>query len=159
MVSKAQLAKLFARKRYWYHVSTTLRGKRITLTPWDGNKAVNRDPTEPAGKRICVAPTIEQCIVAIPYHYGADVSIYRTEDMELATEPRDVFDAKVTGEGWLTKATRFIKLGTLDFEQVEKALGVEHVIDEPASHGELPMSRTALRWWKRAKIHRFIKTA
>jgi hypothetical protein len=157
-VTKRPARSLFTRKRYWYHVSTTLTKRIETLVPWGGRRAINRDPLEPVGKRICVAPTIEQCIIAIPYHYGADVTIYRTEEKELAIEPRDVFDAKVTHEGWLTKATRFIKLGTLDFEEIEKALGVEHVIDEPASHGELPISRTALRWWKRAKIHRFIKS-
>lgn len=157
MVSKARIASLFARKRYWYHVSTTLRKRTTTLTPWDGVKAVNRDPTEPAGKRICVAPTVEQCIVAIPYHLGATVSIYRTKDKVMAEKPKDVFDANVTGEGWITVPTTFVKIGRLNFEDIEQGLGVEHVIEEVASNGEVPESRNSLRWWKKARIKRFVK--
>jgi hypothetical protein len=150
---------LFSVKRYWYHVSTTLTKRVETLVPWGGMLATNRSPTEPAGRRICVAPSIEQCIVAIPYHYGADVAIYRTQDKELATESNNVFDAKVTDEGWLTKPTTFIKLGTLDFEDIERHFKLEHVIPECASEGQLLRSRKNLQWWKHARIHRFIKTA
>lgn len=158
MALKKRAAGLFTRKRYWYHVSTTLNRRNVTLTPWDGDKAVNRDPTEPAGKRICVAPTIEQCIVAIPYHLGATISIYRTKNRELATQPNDVFDAKVTDEGWFTVPTTFVKIGTLDFEDIEESMGIEHVIEEVASGGNIPKTRKSLRWWKKARIKRFIKT-
>ena len=149
---------LFTRKRYWYHVSTTLKKRITNLTPWGGKRAINRDPTEPEGKRICVAPTIEQCISAIPYHLGATVGIYRSAERVLATEPIDVFDAKVTEEGWLMKPTKFIKIGSLDFEDVEKALKIDHVIEEVASSGNLKDARYGLRWWRKARIKRFIKS-
>ncbi len=158
MASKKRIVSLFGRKRYWYHVSTTLREQRITLKPWDGRQAVNRGPLEPSGRRICVAPTIEQCIVAIPYHLGATISIYRTVRQRKATEPYDVFDAKVTGEGWLKSPTAFIKIGQLDFNDIEKKMNIEQVIDEVASEGNLKESKRGLRWWKKIRPKRFIKS-
>lgn len=151
------VSNLYSQRRYWYHVSSTLRKKKETLVPWGSQKAVNRDPTEPPGKRICVAPSIEQCITALPYNYGSIITIYRTQEKLKADMPYDVFDAEVTNEGWLTIPTTFVKLGTLHFDDVEKFLDVEHVIDEAASDGNIRQSRKVLRWWQAAKIHKFIR--
>lgn len=158
-VTKRRRKDVYSHRRYWYHVSTTLENDKMTLIPWDGPNAVNRDPTEPPGKRICVAPTVEQCLVAIPYHFGATVSIYRTRNKVIAKKPKDVFDASITDEGWLTRPISFIKIGSLDFEHIEQKLKIAHVIKEVASLGSIPDSRKGLRWWKHVRIKRFIKTA
>ena|SRR6185503_7268641 len=153
---------IYKNKRYWYHVSTTLKNKHELLVPWENDKGFNRSDTEPEGKRICVAPSIEQCITAIPYHLGAICSIYRTKSQVKAKKAKNVFDRKITQEGWIQKPTNFIKIGILKFEDVEKGLGIDSVIDEAASSfGEVSLSesRNVLKWWKKAKINRFIKKA
>jgi len=147
----------YKNKRYWYHVSTTLKNKKIHLIPWDETKSANRDGDEPPGKRICVAPTIEQCITAIPYVLTEICNIYRTETKVIAHKPSGVFDAKVTQEGWLCVPTPFIKIGTIDFEEIEKKLAVDQVIEQAASSGEPRRSGKVLKWWKKARIDRFIK--
>lgn len=144
-------------KRYWYHISTTLRHKRVHLFPkGDG---INRGGAEPDGKRICVSPTVEQCLTAIPYTLDARCTIYKTEKKVKADKPKDVFDAKVTQEGWIQMPTTFVKVGKIRLGDVEKGLGVEHVVEEAASSGHASSSGKVLKWWKRAKIDRFIKRA
>jgi len=148
---------VYKHKRYWYHVSTTLKDKYVHLIPLkDG---VNRSGDEPNGRRICVSPTIEQCITAIPYILSTKLNIYRTKKRLIANHPQDIFDSNVTQEGWLQKPTSFVKVGMLKFQDVEKALGVEHVISEAASLSEPRVSGRVLKWWKKAKIKRLIKKA
>lgn len=150
---------LFNRKRYWYHISTTLKKDVEHLIPWGNKKGCNRSDYEPDGERICVAPTIEQCITAVPYILSQTFTIYRTNACVKAMKPHGVFDMKVTGEGWLQIPTTFVKVGSLDFEDVERGLKVENVIEQAASLGEAPYSGKVLRWWKRARIKRFVKSS
>jgi hypothetical protein len=140
-------------------VSTTLKNKHIRLIPWDEREGFNRGGDEPAGKRICVAPSVEQCLTAIPYYLGAVVTIYRTKTPVKASCPIGVYDAVVTQEGWITEPTMFVKLGILKFRDVEIKLGVYNVIEDAASSGDLTESRKVLNWWKKAKIQRLIKKA
>ncbi len=149
---------LYKKKRYWYHVSTTLRGKEVHLIPWDEKEGFNRGGDEPEGNRICVTPSIEQCLTAIPYTLNARCNIYRTKHQVMAIQPEKVFDAKVTQEGWLQKPTTFIKIGKLRFSDIECGLS-QDIMDEAASSGHAPSSGKVLRWWKRANIKRFIKRA
>lgn len=150
---------IYIRRLYWYHVSTTLKQKYVTLVPWDENKGFNRGGAEPLGKRICVAPTIEQCITAVPYILETSFNIYRTKSPIIADHPKGVFDSIVTQEGWLHKPTKFVKIGMLKFRDIEKGLGVDHVVEEAASSATPSASGKVLKWWKRAKIKRFIKKA
>jgi len=150
---------LFNRKQYWYHVSTTLKNDEEHLIPWGTRKGFNRSLNEPDGNRICVAPTIEQCITAIPYILTAKITIYRTKSKVIAYKSNKIFDMNVTNEGWLLEPTTFIKIGTLDFEDVEKGLAIEMVIPESATGGVASYSGKVLRWWKKARIKRFIKTS
>ncbi len=150
---------IYKRKRYWYHVSTTLKDKYINLVPWGSSKAHNRSDSEPMGHRICVAPSIEQCIAAIPYILSGKLNIYRTRKQLVANEPMDIFDSKVTQEGWLHAPTEFVKVGMLKFNDVEKALAIEQVIGEAASSNDPRQVGKVLKWWQRARIKRFIKRA
>jgi hypothetical protein len=150
----------YNRRRYWYHVSTTLKKKYEYITPWDSSKAFNRSDDEPEGKRICVAPTIEQCITAIPYMLGTIVTIYKTKTPILANPPEGIFDAKVTEEGWIQRSATFKKIGILKLEDIEESLGINKcIIPETASSGIVKESRKALNWWRKARIKRFIKKA
>jgi len=149
---------LFNRKRYWYHVSTTLTKKKEKLIPWGTDKGFNRGGDEPEGKRICVAPSIEQCITAVPYALSTEFTIYRTKDKVKAKQAENIFDIYVTNEGWIQVPTEFVKIGILDFETVEQKMNVENVIPEAASRGHAHYSGKVLRWWERARINRFIKS-
>lgn len=148
---------LYAYRRFWYHISTTLKRKTEHLIPWDSQKGFNRPDDEPEGKRICVAPTIEQCLTAIPYFFSDTFAIYRTEKQVIANQPLNVFDAEITHEGWIQSPTTFVKMGKLNLEDVERGLEIEHVIEEAASEGHKHASKKVLRWWQNVKVHRFIK--
>jgi len=154
-----QKKSLYNRRKYWYHVSTTLKGKHIRLIPWGEDEASNRSGDEPRGKRICVAPTVEQCITAIPYYMATVCTIYRTKSPVEAHRPKNVFDSRVTNEGWLKHPTNFVKIGILKFQDVERGIGVKDVISEAASSDDIKYSKEVLAWWKKAKIKRFIKRA
>lgn len=149
---------LFKYKRYWYHVSSTLKRNEEYLSPWGNRKGFNRTYSEPEGNRICVSPSIEQCLTAVPYRLSSEFSIYRTKTKVKANKPFGVFDMNVTKEGWLQKPTRFIKVGVINFEDVEQGLNIDKVISEGASVGMPAYSGKVLRWWKKAKIKRFIKS-
>lgn len=151
---------MYNKKRYWYHVSTTLENVMEHLIPRDfddSESGFNRTPSEPLGARICVSPTIEQCITAIPYHLGETIAIYRTKDKVKAKEPEGVFDFNITNEGWLEEPTSFVRIGYLDFQKVEDKLKVENVIPQSASGSEPRYCGKVLKWWKKAKIKRFIR--
>jgi hypothetical protein len=149
---------LYTKRRYWYHVSTTLRRKVARLTPWDEDKSVNRGGSEPPGPRICVAPTIEQCLVAVPYSScGHGFTVYRTKSPVLATRPyptKDIFDWKVTREGWLLKPTTFIKIGSIRPSEIMRGEKIDELIDAAACCSNLKDSKIALKWWKNLKLKR-----
>ena len=140
---------LHKRKRYWFHVSTTLTKKEITLCP-RGNEGFNRNEAEPEKKRICVSPSLEQCLVAIPYGCRDRLYIYRTKSPIVAHEPHEVFDASVTEEGWIFRPTRFKRLGQLNLNNILDDEGNKiDVIHEVAPFGSLSRSRKAYRWWRK----------
>jgi len=159
MSLKKQRNPLYNHRRYWYHISTTLKNKYVNLIPWDEVTGMNRSGAEPEGKRICVSPTIEQCLTAIPYYLSQVSTIYRTKSKVKAHKPRRVFDAQITKEGWLLKPTSFIKIGVLHFSDIEKKLNIDNVIEECASAGDYKTSRKVLKWWNTVKVKRFVKKA
>jgi len=144
-------------ERHWYHVSSTLKKELEMLIPWDNFTGFNRTIDEPEGARICVAPTIEQCLTAIPYPLNAKFTIYQTLNMVLARQPYDVFDASITQEGWIEVPTEFIKIGTLSFIQIEKGLKISHVIEQAGAMDDVCYSDEVLKWWQGINLKRFIK--
>lgn len=145
-------------KRYWYHISTTLDDQQVYLIPWTGKKAFNRPKSEPTTKRICVAPSIEQCLAALPYYLNSIISIYRTKNELVAKEPKKVFDCHITKEGWITNPTTFIKIGILSFQDIEDGLNIPHVIPQAASSGQNTYSGRVLKWWTNIEVEKFIKS-
>jgi hypothetical protein len=148
---------VYEQERYWYHASTSLSKKREHLLPWNEVEGSNRGGDEPAGNRICVSPSIEQCITAIPYYYGSVFTIYRTADKIRASKPFRVYDAHITMEGWIEIPMDFVKVGKLKFADIEKSMEIENVIDPCASEDNLDYTKKVLRWWKHANLQRFVK--
>lgn len=142
--------------RRWYHLSTNFNHRLIRIVPWD--KDFSRCPTEPPGKRICVAPTIEQCLTALPYCEGSEYTVYRTVKRLKAMKPVNVFDSKVTQEGWLQKPTEFIKLGRIFVGDVNAHNeDRQFIIEQAASTDSLLKSRKVLHWWKKINVRRYMK--
>jgi hypothetical protein len=107
-------------KNYWYHLSTHLeRIGTFTLKPWGRDIAHNRDNDEPDGERIPVAPSIAQCLVALPLYRGAVANVYRTENQEEAMPSTGIFDVELTEEHWLTNPTKFVYFGKLALKDIE----------------------------------------
>lgn len=153
-------SKLYNVPRYWYHVSTTLRAKEVILTPRDNDSGFNRADDEPDTLRICVSPSLEQCIIAVPYYYNTIFSVYRTKTKVKANRPINVFDSKITQEGWLIKPTTFIKMGTLDIDRmVYKIQNTDCnflLKGECATSGLIFYTREAYRWWLKLKPWDFV---
>lgn len=105
-------------KQFYYHLTTSNLGKVKILTPLhsDDKKVQHRADTEPETPRICVAPTIGGCLLAIYTCLSAinpKINIYRTYNKVKAENPNNVKDSTITGEKWLIKPTKFILIGSI----------------------------------------------
>jgi len=155
----------YDKRRHWFHLSSMLQKTgKFVLHPWGNNKSYNRDiENEPDNKRICVAPTIAHCLTALPQG-SHGIHIYRTYYKVKAKKPYDVFDAEITKEGWLTRPTIFMYIGTIDFHSMELKLGNQFWPDDAAcccfsDVDGLDTSKDALKEWKDLipKINRHTK--
>jgi hypothetical protein len=146
---------LFKIPRYWYHISTTLKHKRIRLKPRDNDAGFNRNDSEPEVKRTCVGPSISHCFAAVPYDSDDTFNIYRTSRKVKAVRPYDIYDSHITLEGWLLRPVSFIKIGSLSLLYVQNKLG--SVIQESASSGSLRRTTKVLKWWQNKDLTRFIR--
>lgn len=155
MQKKLLTEEFYSEKRYWYHLSSTLSKKKELLRPRDNDEGFNRSDNEPNTKRICVSPTLEQCLTAVPYSKTDKYFIYRTSRKVIAKKSREVFDSEITQEGWLTISTSFIRIGTLNIEDVNKQqVKVKYAT---ASDGNLELSKELYKWWVRINPWRFVK--
>jgi hypothetical protein len=107
--------KLDNTKRYYYHITDRYWPKRITLEPRDNGD--NRTFCESDMPRICVAPSISHCLVALPPY---TLKVYRTKNKVKAYCPYGIPDSEITKEKWITKTTAFIKVGEIKKELLEK---------------------------------------
>lgn len=98
-------------RRYWYHVTDTKHwGESIILNP---RIPVRLGEDEPQIERICVAPTVAQCISAVRPEESF-LCIYRTATPVSAYWPNGVSDYRITQEKWLLRPTRFVNVGYID---------------------------------------------
>jgi hypothetical protein len=152
--------KLYSEKRYWYHLSSTLKKKKERLSPRDNDEGFNRTSFEPNTRRICVSPTLEQCLAAIPYGKHDTYTIYRTSKKVRAKPPRDVFDSHLTQEGWFSSPTVFVRVGVLDFEKILTPKGTrQKIISQAASLGFPDMSLKVYKWWLKVDPWKFVNSA
>lgn len=106
---------------YYYHVTLQDWPAKIRLRPRLSGE--NRSPSEPNIKRICVAPTMAQCIVALDRTMlNGPIKFYRTREKVIVSEPYGISDVHITNEKWLTKPTTFIKHLELNDEQINRVL-------------------------------------
>lgn len=148
---------IYAHRRYWYHLSSTIKHNSVLLKPWDNSRGFNRSECEPNEERICVSPSMAHCITAIPYCPSDTYNVYRTKSKVKANAPSDVFDAHITFEGWIQKPTVFVKVGSLTLEDVESE-GVT-IPEQAASDNSPQRSGRVLAWWKRRKLWQHLKRA
>lgn len=95
-----------------FHISDSWDFSEGVISP----RICQRVPDEPEMARICVAPTVEQCILAIGhwedyFSSGKEFRIYKTE--EETTTAIDIIDSHLTGERWLTKPSLFKYVRTI----------------------------------------------
>jgi len=118
----------------------------------------NREEYEPKVNRFCVAPTIQQCLLAVctvlcTHHY-----IYRTVNRVkpiapfIPEEDKDKkfslpFDCSITNEGWIVRKTKFKCIGSI---YLTKNI---HFNQEAACYGCLDYSKIQYNLiWKEKNI-------
>lgn len=148
---------IYARRKYWYHLSSTIKHKSVLLKPRDNSRGFNRTEAEPNDERICVAPSMAHCLTAIPYCPGDTYQVYRTKSRVKANQPTKVFDSNVTLEGWIQKPTVFVRVGTLTLEDVEQGEKLQHIVDASASGDSPQTSGKVLSWWKKRNLWKYLK--
>ena len=102
-------------KRYYYHITGRRWKKTVKLFP--RSEGENRAVSEPDTPRICVAPSISHCLIAMSLtvdNYVDNFSIYRTHNKTTAFFPHEILDSYITRERWLTFPMKFKKIGTLN---------------------------------------------
>lgn len=99
----------------YYHVST--EGGEEDKIVWTPRVPLDSAWSEPEIPRICVSPTISQCLLAINFKaYDFDhFNIYKTNAKVYF--PIGVTDSEITKEMWLLSSSEFIKCGELSKEQ------------------------------------------
>jgi hypothetical protein len=150
---------VYSQKKYWYHLSCTLKRKYETLIPRTNDEGFNRADHEPNQARICVSPSLEQCLVAIPYDTDGKYSLYKTINKSVAFLPSEseVFDANVSEEGWLLYPTKFIRVGYLNLSNIKTPSGRQRKIKEQvATDGEEYISQELHSWWKKLEPFKFL---
>jgi hypothetical protein len=139
----------------WYHLSTTLRDNLIQLSPRDNAEGFNRSDDEPNVKRICVSPTIEQCLVAIPYSKWDTFSIYQPIKNVNPKFPTGIFDSEITDERWIVSKTWFKRIGILDLNSITTTKKFK-IKPEVASDGNFSASKKLYDWWLKRNINSYI---
>lgn len=85
------LPKRKTKSEYWYHVSGRNHGKKVTLIPKSVDYHTgNGEPNYP---RVCVAPSVAECLAAIRHGINGCLSlhVYRTEIKVKAYYPKQQF--------------------------------------------------------------------
>jgi hypothetical protein len=143
-----------------YRVVDRNLGKKVDFRPKKGYvssyyKFLNVNfgldyPEMPA--RICCAPSIAQCVLAIPddvFKSRRILRVYWTETKDYKNAPKkSEWDAPITQEKWLFKKKRFYLCGTLPREFSSSARLVLYGDDSGAMEG-------ALTYKQRLQLHRF----
>ena len=95
---------------FWYHLTTRNFGTHVTLIP--RAKGLFRPDNEPEIPRICVAPTMHQCLLALGTCLDNDINVYAAGGDP--TPCWGVKDSEVTDEHWFLEPTTFTYSGTIE---------------------------------------------
>ncbi len=105
--------------KYNYHICRIYRGKKAIFIPYIPRHAKENGENYRV-KRICVSPTIKQCIQGIDgithlnystLEIGSSWYVYRTE--KKGKPAVDICDFDITGECWIKEETKFEYYGRL----------------------------------------------
>lgn len=111
-----------------FHVSRQFIGQSVIMKPKVPNSAPEFEDRKTP--RICVSPTIEQCLMGI---IGADLKlalkfikhkdwyIYTTDSWDYIPA-KDVFDHMDTEEHWFLQPTKFTLFGTVCSQSSQKGI-------------------------------------
>ena len=103
-------------KEDYFHITQDVYENKVRWKP----RKPYRMMGEPLTPRICVAPTIEGCLVALGEVLvgGRLVYVYKAIGSFKIFNPIKVVDSKVTGEKWIKTPTVFKKIRTLNLEKL-----------------------------------------
>jgi len=101
------------KRDYYYHITKQKWPNSVLLKPRsDGD---NRGYAEPMLARTCVGPTVSQCLCSVPLNISnaSAMYVYRTKTRVTTQIPHGVYDSKFTGERWIKRSVRFVKVATI----------------------------------------------
>jgi hypothetical protein len=132
-------------KQYYYHITQKRWSNKKILKP--RSYGANRGHGEPDDLRICVAPTIEGCLLALGscLEYYKTTYVYRTSNKVIAKKPYEVDDAKITGEMWLIRPTTFDLYGRVILRELPETLLNIQVGDHDAFNDQRYFKRELLK--------------
>lgn len=102
--------------RFWYRIQIHDRymPDEVVLSPRRRDYDI---PVEPA--RVCVAPTVAQCIAAIFFHSTA-VDVLRTKRPVVAVPATGVWDQLITHEHWLLEPIEFVRVNRIEQRRMKR---------------------------------------
>lgn len=95
----------------YYHISECDHGSKFEMHP---RIPYSSFTGEPDIKRICVSPTVFQCICAVPNRFRENNKLYIYRTKAEAYFPFDVWDREITEEIWILNSTIFKKCFIID---------------------------------------------
>ena len=107
-------------KRRYYHVSVFDHGDVLNVrrvSPLDP------DHREPGTPRLCVAPSVPQCLCARMMRPGRPAYVYRSEPRKGIT-PKGVWDSLITEERWIAPPDKLEKVDTICGEDMSLMFGI-----------------------------------
>lgn len=107
--------------KYYYHLTQKIWPNNIILKP---KKIFNKSDDEPNIHRICVSPTIKECLMALgsTLWYKNSIFIFRTKYKIKSSPCFGVIDSHLTNERWILKPCNFIKIGKIKPNSLPKEL-------------------------------------
>lgn len=98
-------------RRILYHCTQFDHGPELVV---QRRFPIIRATGEPKTPRLCVAPSVAQCLVSsLMYRPGA-VQVYATRQPMAGVTPLGVWDEVITWERWLLPGQRLVKVDTVD---------------------------------------------
>jgi len=106
-------------KKHYYHITQKEWEKEVTLFP--RKIGDNRPNEEPKTARICVAPTLAHCLIALGQSLSEHcfLFVYRTKHPVKAESPYGVADSHITKEMWLKTPTQFKRVRTFSDKELD----------------------------------------
>lgn len=141
----------------WYHCSQVAKVQKFSVAK---RPPAHRTTLEPLTPRLCVCPSVALCFTARLFEV-APVHVYISEPRN-GIRPRDVWDAKITGERWLIPPTTMHYAYTIPTEVVygaQLAIRTYHRVTRKHSSIRLRIAQyfAAAEYVERGARHAFME--